>query len=501
MCNKQVVKVLFIVLLTVTLSLSFIRSLPDQDKEILLVVDEYDKVKSESIILYTAKGQGFGVEFTNPSSYFRITSILVFGTYNYWGSYYKDKAAENTFTVEIRDSGLELIKSYQFKYGDFFNGYDSLLTFGGIPSEAPKWASLPVDVTVKSESFYVIVYPNAEFMPYVNNTYYGLFVGTDMYQVGDKTFFPSKSSSYRFREGLKAKSLKFNYLIRVRGLILPLYSVKISTKNLPSEFTLSVRNETSSFQLKGGETLTVKALGGSSFSVDEFIYDDRIRYHCVNPVQTVEKSGDLIFEFYPEYQVTVSTRPEDVLKYSKIKVNDFGYEQAYTNWFKEDALIRIEAPLLVEGDRVKYIFIGFNTGLKDNIVEFKVKEPVDILAEYKTQYYIEVSSKYGSVSGSGWYDEGSKAEIRIDEVYISIDEDSRYAFSSWEPLGLSKPVCEVPVNAPMEIEAKWVIQYRVTAASPYGDVSISDEWISEGSEVEIRLSRTYIPTGLSLIHI
>lgn len=495
MCNKHIVKILLILLIATTLNILFTPSILGQNKEILLKVDEYDKVKSKSIILYTAKGRGFGVKFTNPSSYFKVTSILVFGTYNYWGSYYRDKAADNTFTVEVRDSKLKLLESYQFRYGDFFNGYDSLFSFGGIPRDAPKWASLPVDVIINSKYFYVIVYPNAEFMPYINSTYYGLFVGTDMYRIGDKMVFPSKSSSYRFEEGLEVKALKFNYLIRVEGLILPLYSIRISTKNLPSEFTLSVRNETSSFQLKGGEIFTVKALGGSSFSADELVYDDKVRYRCVNPTQIVEKAGDIVFEFYPEYQVSISTKPEDVLKYGKIKVDGSSYGRTYTDWFKEDTLIKIEAPRLVEGDRVKYIFTGFNTGLKDNTIEFKVKEPIDIFAEYKIQYYIEVSSKYSSASGSGWYDEGSKAEIRISEVYVSIDEDSRYAFSSWEPLGLSDPVCEISVDAPAKIEAKWVIQYRVTATSPYGDISISDEWVTEGDEVEIELSRTYVSTG------
>ncbi|RLG59094.1 MAG: hypothetical protein DRN95_02900 [Candidatus Hydrothermarchaeota archaeon] len=496
MCNKYVIKILLVVLLLfhVTLSVHSAVSMPGEDGEVLLAVDEYDRVKMKRLMFYTAEGRGFGVRFTAPSGHFRITSVLVFGTYHYWGSSYKFKAADNVFTVEVRDSKLVLVESFEFRYGDFFKGYDSLFSTG-IPRDAPMWVRIPVDVAVGSRVFYVIVYPNAEFMPFVNSTYYGLYVGTDMYWADGRYVYPSKSSSYIFREGLVNKSVKFNFLIRVEGVVVPVYSVRVSTENLPSDFVLLVKNETSSFQLRGGESLRVDALDGSSFTVDEFVYGDKVRYHCVNPTQVVRKSRDIVFRFYPEYQVSVTTSPEDVLNYEEIRVNGSGYGRAFTGWFGEDDLVRVEAPYLVEGEGVKYIFSDFSIGFKDNVIEFRVKEPVDIIAEYRVQYYIEVVSEHGSASGSGWYDKGSEAEIKISRVYISIDEGSRYAFSSWEPLGLSDPVCKISVNGPMRIEAKWVTQYRVTVTSPYGNLSVSDTWVNKGDDVEIELSSTYVSTG------
>jgi len=98
---------------------------------------------------------------------------------------------------------------------------------------------------------------------FTNHTNYGLYIGTDLCVVGGKNVKPSKHSSYKFKDGVIDRSLEFNFLIRVEGVVTPVYSVKVSTEGLPEELEVTVKNGTSSFVLKGGDVKVVNLVEGS----------------------------------------------------------------------------------------------------------------------------------------------------------------------------------------------------------------------------------------------
>ena len=50
---------------------------------------------------------------------------------------------------------------------------------------------------------------------------------------------------------------------------------------------------------------------------------------------------------------------------------------------------------------------------------------------YKTQYYLEVVSLYGSPSGSDWYDEGTTAQALLAANMTAGPEGTRYVFVKW----------------------------------------------------------------------
>ena len=477
--------VLTIILLTCFLGVS------SQPNTVLLIVDEYDKNKSKGEQTFrTSSILGYGVKFTSPSTIFRIIGIHIYGVWGYY-SKSKESVGKRNFTIEIRDQYLNLLKSYSFKYQDYFNSfYDSILTTK-IPPDTPNWAIIQVNVTISSGEFYIVVYPNGEIIPLINKAN-SLWIGTDY--VGNT--YPSKSSSYKFKEGNIYEKVEYNFLIRVEGIIIPTYSIKICTENLPSNLVLVIKNRTSRFELRGGETKIVKVCRGTDlFLENAIIYSNGVRYRCINPRQTITGPGDIVFKFYPEYRVNVSVKPEIILKYKSFKVNGTSFYKAFTGWFSENVIVHIEVPEIVEKENIRYIFIGFNTGANNSVSDFKIKSPIDIVANYKIQYYVKVDSKYGSVSGEGWYDKGSRIMIKVNETIISITNDIRYAFLLWEPLGLKDPICMIMVDSPMEIKAKWVKQYRVEASSPYGNVILSSEWVTENETVKIELTPTSIPTG------
>jgi len=464
-------------------------------KSVTLIVDEYKDDRCENQWFYTyGGGLGACVKFSSPG-FLRITGIRIYGTYKYnWG--FKNQADNNLFTIEVRDSRLNLLFREPYKYSSYFKGFQSSFLGGGIPEDAPLWALIPVNVTVGTGSFYVIVYTNANFMVFMNKTNYGLYIGTDVCEVGGRNLFPSSSNSYLFEDGAIKRSLKFNYLIRAEGVVIPVYSIKVSTENLPESLEVTVKNATSSFTLKGGEAKVIKLVEGSSLSLEkDEVYGDDVRYKCVNPLQEVKGPEDLVFSFYPEYKVKVTFSPEEALQFATFKINGTTHRGAFSEWLKEGAVLRVEVPESIEKTGTMYVFAGYSSGEKKNVTEFRVEAPLSLVAEYKVRYYVSAESEFGSVSGEGWYDKGREAKVKLDKTLVQTSPNTRYVFSSWEPLNIESSEARFTVTKPLKLKAVWVCQYRVVARSPYSNVKPEEAWIVEGKEIRVSVEQTYVSTG------
>jgi hypothetical protein len=92
-------------------------------------------------------------------------------------------------------------------------------------------------------------------------------------------------------------------------------------------------------------------------------------------------------------------------------------------------------------------------------VDVHMGEPHELTLSYMTQYYVEVRSTFGSASGSGWYDKGSTAEIKIATTtgYWPVT----YTLSDWRVTpSTGKLVSDngswmLTVDRPYVVEAVW----------------------------------------------
>jgi hypothetical protein len=92
-------------------------------------------------------------------------------------------------------------------------------------------------------------------------------------------------------------------------------------------------------------------------------------------------------------------------------------------------------------------------------VEVHMDQPHELTLSYVTQYYVEVRSSFGSASGSGWYDEGSTAQISITTTtgYWPVT----YTLSGWRvtpttgQLAYSNGSWTLTVDRPYVVEAVW----------------------------------------------
>ena len=94
-----------------------------------------------------------------------------------------------------------------------------------------------------------------------------------------------------------------------------------------------------------------------------------------------------------------------------------------------------------------------------------------VVAAYKTQYYLTVTSAYGVASGAGWYDSGSTPTAGVSAGTVSGGAGTQYVFTSWgtdasgTTYSASNPIT---MNSPKTATAGWNTEYMLTVNSLHG---------------------------------
>ncbi|MEM2463576.1 MAG: CARDB domain-containing protein, partial [Candidatus Bathyarchaeia archaeon] len=102
-----------------------------------------------------------------------------------------------------------------------------------------------------------------------------------------------------------------------------------------------------------------------------------------------------------------------------------------------------------------------------------VRENITIIGNYKTQYYLLVSSTYGSPTPqSGWFDAGTNVTASVVSPWPG-PEGTRYVCSGWIGTGSVPPsgsewTVTFTIRQPSSITWLWKNQYYLAVVSPYG---------------------------------
>jgi len=115
---------------------------------------------------------------------------------------------------------------------------------------------------------------------------------------------------------------------------------------------------------------------------------------------------------------------------------------------------------------------------------------------YKTQYYLDVMSQYGSPSGTGWYDEGTTAYAKLAVNMTEVSEGVRYVFARWEADASGQNIVSDPIvmDHPKKAVAVWKTQYTLRISSDPVDIfSPSTLWFDAGA-----LASLSAPNGTAL---
>jgi hypothetical protein len=123
--------------------------------------------------------------------------------------------------------------------------------------------------------------------------------------------------------------------------------------------------------------------------------------------------------------------------------------------------------------------------------------PKQVYAEWQTQYYLSVGvDPVGvvSLSGEGWYDEGSEALTENAPLTCSGGEGTRYIFEAWKVDDAAEDGNSISVlmDFPHSAVACYRTQYYLTVVSQYGPIE-GEGWYDKDSEASFSVQS---PQGL-----
>ena len=159
-----------------------------------------------------------------------------------------------------------------------------------------------------------------------------------------------------------------------------------------------------------------------------------------------------------QYLVSVTYAPQTIPS---------NYNVTSAGWYDVDSFVQLgPAPTTIDVssvERLKFSNWVDNGNSTQNVsVSVFVDKPHTITLTYTTQYYLDVQTAQGAVSGSGWYDKGSTAKI------TELPGNSwpiAYTFSGWSidpPTGnliKTDDSWSLVVDRPYTVQATWMVDY------------------------------------------
>lgn len=164
----------------------------------------------------------------------------------------------------------------------------------------------------------------------------------------------------------------------------------------------------------------------------------------------------------------------------------------------------LAANTVYDGDYTRYNFVswtgvgsGSYTG-SSTTATVTMNGPISQVANWQTQYYLNVVGTYAATTGSGWYNAGATASFNVTSP-ISGGAGVQTAFDSWSGVGSgsysgSAQASSCTMNAPITETVNWVTQYYLTVSSLYGTTT-GEGWYNAGAVVNAGLTSGTVSGG------
>jgi hypothetical protein len=194
--------------------------------------------------------------------------------------------------------------------------------------------------------------------------------------------------------------------------------------------------------------------------------------------RTISDGGIYTAEYKTQYYLTVNS--------------DYG-QPAGESWYDSGSTATISVVTPVEQGGTKRIFTAWSGDYSGDTASSSVTmtEPKTVTANWRTQYYLTVSSVHGTAEGSGWYDSDSSAAISVDELVE--EPGTKYYFTQWNgDYSGDTASGSVVMDQPSTVTAGWRTEYLLTVVSEYGDAQ-GTGWYDSGSTAAISVTS---PVGM-----
>jgi len=189
--------------------------------------------------------------------------------------------------------------------------------------------------------------------------------------------------------------------------------------------------------------------------------------------------------YVDQYLLTVSYTPPSIVS---------SYNDTHAGWYDAGSDVQLgPAPSIINlstAERLRFIGWMENSSQSPNLsYTVSMASPITVTLSYTTQYYVNVQSSYGSVTGSGWYDQGSTANITAPTS--SGTWPIPYVLTGWavtpstENLTKTGGSWSLPVNGPYVVQAEWSVDV-IPVIELFGGLSASIVLVVVGVAVAYR---------------
>jgi hypothetical protein len=172
---------------------------------------------------------------------------------------------------------------------------------------------------------------------------------------------------------------------------------------------------------------------------------------------------------------------------------DYNFSGLPVSFYWDESSVHVfayQSPLVVTPNAKQYVWAnttGLSTLQGDSMA---VSGSGDVTGNYKTQYYLTVSSPYGTTGGQGWYDSGATAYATLNTGIYDYGTGTRRVFTGWggdasgTNYAQSNPIV---MNGPKSAVANWKTQcYLTVRVSPPSAATIPGEnWYDIGTNVQL----------------
>ena len=246
-------------------------------------------------------------------------------------------------------------------------------------------------------------------------------------------------------------------------------SPKTATALWKTQFLLTINSDPPSTGLEfqgGGWYDSGTQVTFSSPSIINAAEDSRLRFsswtgdysgQSPNGSVIIDRPKVVTAHLLVQYLVTVQYDPPSITSH---------YNETHAGWYDAGSTVQLgPVPPLVDlssVERLKFSNWVNNGQMNANFsLRVTLDKPRKIALTYVTQYYVDVTTSHGVVSGSGWYDKG--ATVKITEV-ADASWPVPYTFAGWNlnpPGTLVKGdgSWSLSVDRPYVVEARWGIDY------------------------------------------
>ena len=137
-------------------------------------------------------------------------------------------------------------------------------------------------------------------------------------------------------------------------------------------------------------------------------------------------------------------------------------------------------PIIQARTGERFVFVGWSDGVRSSSRQIVLVSDAQILATYRTEYYLTVQSDAAAVSGQGWYVQGFEAPVAAVPDYSTTSWFGllvhRYQFSQWSGDSSSgSPVARILMDGPKVVKAQWKLAQTTPGRDllPYGFLAAS----------------------------